>query len=45
MKILNSNSKDFDKNLNNLLFKRKNKIQSSSVSVSSIIKDVKKKWR
>ena len=42
MKILNSNSKDFDKNLNNLLFKRKNKIQSSSVSVSSIIKDVKK---
>ena len=42
MKKLNSNSYNFDKTLNSLLLKRKNKIQSSSVSVSSIIKDVKK---
>ena len=45
MKILNSNSKNFDKSLDNLLFQRKKKIQSDSVSVSNIIKDVKKKWR
>jgi histidinol dehydrogenase len=44
MKILNSNSKNFDKKLDNLLLQRKKKVQSSSVSVSvsSIIKDVKK---
>ena len=42
MKILNSKSKNFDKILNNLLEKRRKKIQSSTVSVSSIIRDVKK---
>ena len=42
MKILNSNSKNFDKNLDSLLLQRKKKVQSSSVSVSSIIRDVRK---
>ena len=42
MKILNSNSKNFDKNLVSLLLQRKKKVQSNSVSVSSIIKDVRK---
>ena len=42
MKILNSNSKNFDKLLENLLLQRKKKIQSDSVSVTNIIKDVKK---
>ena len=42
MKILNSKSKNFDKLLENLLLQRKNKIQSDSVSVTNIIKDVKK---
>ncbi len=42
MKILNSNSKNFDKLLENLLLQRKKKIQSNYVSVSNIIKDVKK---
>jgi len=42
MKILNSKSKNFDKLLDNLLLQRKNKIQSDSVSVTNIIKDVKK---
>ena len=42
MKILNSNSKNFDKKLDNLLLQRKKKVQSNSVSVSSIIQDVKK---
>jgi histidinol dehydrogenase len=42
MKVLNSNSKSFDKNLNSLLIQRKKKVQSNSVSVTSIIKDVKK---
>jgi histidinol dehydrogenase len=42
MKILNSNSKNFDKNLDSLLFQRKKKVQSNSVSVTTIIKDVKK---
>ena len=42
MKILNSNSKNFDKNLDNLLLQRKKKVQSNSVSVTSIVKDVKK---
>ena len=44
MKILNSRSKNFEKVLDNLLEKRRKKIHSSSVSVSSIIRDVKKKW-
>ena len=42
MKILNSKSKNFDKTLDSLLLQRKNKVQSNSVSVTSIIKDVKK---
>jgi len=42
MRILDSNSKNFDKNLDSLLLRRKKKVQSSSVSVSSIINDVRK---
>ncbi len=42
MKILNSKSKNFDKLLENLLLQRKKKIQSDSISVTNIIKDVKK---
>ena len=42
MKILNSNSKNFDKSLDILLLRRKNKIQSNLISVTKIIKDVKK---
>ena len=42
MKILNSNSKNFDKLLDILLLKRKNKIKSNSISVTNIIKDVRK---
>ena len=42
MKILNSKSKNFDRLLENLLLQRKKKIQSDSVSVTNIIKDVKK---
>ena len=42
MKILNSNNKNFNKALDNLLLQRKRKVQSNAVSVSSIIKDVKK---
>ncbi len=42
MKIINSKSKNFDKLLENLLLQRKKKIQSDSVSVTNIIKDVKK---
>ena len=42
MKILNSRSKNFDKSLDLILLKRKNKIRSNLVSVSNIIKDVKK---
>ena len=42
MKILNSNTKKFDKILDNILQVRKKKIQNSSVSVKNIIKDVKK---
>ena len=42
MKILNSKRKNFDKLLENLLLQRKKKIQSDSVSVTNIIKDVKK---
>ena len=33
---------NFDKTLDVLLFKRKNKVQSNSISVTSIVKDVKK---
>ena len=42
MKILNSNNKSFDKVLENILIKRKYKIKSSLISVTSIINDVKK---
>ena len=42
MKILDINSKNFDKSLENLLYKRKKKLESSSVSVTKIINDVKK---
>ena len=42
MITLNSNNKNFDKNLDTLLLKRKNKVNSNSVSISNIIKDVKK---
>jgi histidinol dehydrogenase len=42
MKILNSSNKAFDSQLDFLLSKRKNKAQSSLVTVTSIIKDVKK---
>ena len=42
MRILNSNNRNFNKALDNLLLQRKRKVQSNSVSVSSIIKDVKK---
>ena len=42
MKILDSNNNNFDKLLNKLLLLRKKKIQSSSISVTRIIKDVKK---
>ena len=42
IKILNSNNKSFDYQLDKLLSNRKNKIQSSSISVTKIIKDVKK---
>ena len=42
MKILNSNKNNFDNLLHKLLLQRKKKIQSSFISVSGIIKDVKK---
>ena len=42
MKILNSNSRNFNKVLENLLNLRKNKALSNLVSVTNIIKDVKK---
>ena len=42
MKVLDNSQKNFDKLLDNLLMQRKRKVQSSSVSVTNIIKDVKK---
>ena len=42
MKILSSNKKNFNKHLDAMLLKRKNKINSNPVSVSNIIQDVKK---
>ncbi len=42
MKILNSNTKNFNKALENLLNLRKNKARSNLASVTNIIKDVKK---
>ena len=41
MKFLNSNSRNFNRNLSQILLKRKNKVQSNKVSVINIIKDVK----
>ena len=42
IKILDSKIKNFDLTLIKLLSKRKNKVQLNSVSVTKIIKDVKK---
>ncbi len=42
MKILNNKNKNFEKNLEKLLSKRKNKIRSNYLSVTNIINDVKK---
>ena len=42
MKILNSANNNFNKSLNKLLLQRKRKVQSSSISVTNIVKDVKK---
>ena len=42
MKILNSKSKNFDKNLDYLLLRRRKSIKSDKVSVTNIINDVKK---
>ena len=42
IKILDCNNKNFDKSLDKLLSKRKDKIQLNSMSVTKIIKDVKK---
>ena len=42
MKYLNSKSKNFDKLLETILYKRKTKVESGKISVSNIIKDVKK---
>ena len=42
MKILNSNTKRFKKDLENLLKNRKNKTKSNSIFVTRIINDVKK---
>jgi len=42
MKILNTNSKLFDKTLNKLLLQRKKKINLNKISVSNIIKDVRR---
>ena len=41
MKVLISKSKSFEKDLDNLLYKRRKKIISDKVSVTKIIKDVK----
>ena len=42
MKILDSTKNNFDNSLNKLLLQRKKKIQSSFISVTGIVKDVKK---
>ena len=42
MKILSSNNKNFDKKLNDFLSIRKKKLQSNTISVTKIIKDVKR---
>ena len=42
VKVLNSSNRGFDRELDKLLYARKSKVQSSSISVTNIIKDVKK---
>ena len=42
MKILSNSNKNFDKELDDFLSKRKKKLQSENVSVTKIIKDVKR---
>jgi histidinol dehydrogenase len=42
VKVLNSSNRVFDRELDKLLSARKSKVQSSSISVTNIIKDVKK---
>ena len=42
MRIIDFKIKKFDQNLDRLLLQRRKKINSSSVSVTKIIKDVKK---
>ena len=42
MKVLNISNKNFDKILDNFLLQRKSKVNSNLISVSSIIKEVKK---
>ena len=39
---ISSKNKNFDKILDNLLLQRRNKVKSESVSVTKIIKDIKK---
>ena len=42
MKFIDSNIRNFDKKLETLILKRRDKIQSKKVSILNIIKDVKK---
>ena len=42
IKILDSKQKNFDRALDNMLLQRKKKVRSSSKSVGTIIRDVKK---
>ena len=42
MKVISAKNKNFDKLLDNLLSKRKNKLRSDYISVKKIIKDVRK---
>ena len=42
VKILNSNNRDFTRILDKILSIRKSKVQSNNVSVTNIIRDVKK---
>ena len=42
MKVISAKNKNFDKLLDNLLSKRKNKLRSDYISVKNIIKDVRK---
>ena len=44
IKVLDYKIKNFDTVLDKFLSKRKNQVNLSSISVTKIIKDVKKKW-